>query len=272
MNLIGLPKHLRAYAKAFLNIVKTLNLSAVPLTSNPRKLFDYSQASLFYRKQVSGQGLPSMEIQEFFGSEIYHTEVILSYNTHDRWYSRRSDYLKDMIALCLICKAIKPTKIFEIGTSVGVTAQVFACNSEPNCLVYTLDLPLDYDTSTLSLDTTIVDENVMKHRRVSDYVWENLPKELVEKINPLHGDSATFDFSPYENQVDIFYIDGSHSYEYVKSDTSKAFECIKSEGVIVWHDYGRDGINGVTRYLDELSKKIQIFRVPGSSVAFTRVD
>jgi hypothetical protein len=38
--------------------------------------------------------------------------------------------------------------------------------------------------------------------------------------------------------------------------------------VIVWHDYGRWGVNGVSKYLHEVSRQYpQLCRLPGSSLA-----
>jgi len=37
---------------------------------------------------------------------------------------------------------------------------------------------------------------------------------------------------------DLIFIDGSHYYEYVKSDTQNALGCLTAGGLVVWHDYG----------------------------------
>jgi predicted O-methyltransferase YrrM len=75
---------------------------------------------------------------------------------------------------------------------------------------------------------------------------------LKSKITQLYGDSATFDFSNYRKQVDLIFIDGSHSYEYVLSDSKRALEILNSQGVIFWHDYGAEWWPGVTQALNEL--------------------
>jgi predicted O-methyltransferase YrrM len=93
--------------------------------------------------------------------------------------------------------------------------------------------------------------------------------DLGDRIHRLFGDSATFDFSPFHNQVDLFFIDGAHSYQYVRNDTEKALPCVKKGGVIAWHDYGRCGINGVSRWLHELRDDGRVIqRVPGGSLAY----
>jgi hypothetical protein len=67
-------------------------------------------------------------------------------------------------------------------------------------------------------------------------------------------------------------VDGAHSYEYVTSDTRNALACVRAGGVIAWHDFGRSGVNGVTRALRELTETgRQIYAVPGGSLAFMPV-
>jgi hypothetical protein len=42
--------------------------------------------------------------------------------------------------------------------------------------------------------------------------------------------------------------------------------------IIVWHDYGRFGINGVSRWLHEFAAQgRELYRVPGGSLAYMRV-
>ena len=73
------------------------------------------------------------------------------------------------------------------------------------------------------------------------------------RITQLYGDSATFDYTPYEGAMDFVFVDGSHSYEYVKSDTRTALKLLKPVGgVILWHDYGSPYWKGLTRALNEL--------------------
>ena len=89
------------------------------------------------------------------------------------------------------------------------------------------------------------------------------------RIHRLLGDSATFDFSPYARNIDLFFIDGAHTYEYVKNDTLKALECCHPGSVIAWHDYGRMGVNGVRRWLHEFARShFPVYRVPNGSLAF----
>jgi len=49
--------------------------------------------------------------------------------------------IAELAYMAMICRALKPRKIFEIGTFRGRTALNFALNSPDNCTIYTMDLP-----------------------------------------------------------------------------------------------------------------------------------
>jgi predicted O-methyltransferase YrrM len=71
------------------------------------------------------------------------------------------------------------------------------------------------------------------------------------KIIQLFGDTARFDFSPYFGKMDMVFIDGAHTYEYLLNDTKIARKLLKDKGVILWHDYAGDW-PGVTKALNKL--------------------
>ena len=52
-------------------------------------------------------------------------------------------------------------------------------------------------------------------------------------------------------------------------DRLNALSCCHGGSVIAWHDYGRSGVNGVSRWVDELSRDYEIYSVSGGSLAFT---
>jgi hypothetical protein len=68
------------------------------------------------------------------------------------------------------------------------------------------------------------------------------------------------------------FVDGSHSYEYVLSDTEAAWKMVKSGGLILWHDYDSRWWPGVTRALNQLQSQDPRFgrirRIDNSALCF----
>ena len=147
----------------------------------------------------------------------------------------------------------------------------FALNTSDDTKIYTLDFTKSPVAVVSKLETTITDDAYIKSSlNVNKYLFEGTNVE--HKITCLFGDSAEFDFSPFLEKVDSFFIDGAHSYDYVKSDTLNALKCCHKGSVVAWHDYGRVGVNGVTKWLLELAKENKIYSIPGGSLAFMLVE
>jgi len=168
--------------------------------------------------------------------------------------------------LATLVKELAPQSIFEIGTYNGFTTLHLAVNSPPSCRIFTLDLPPDYDAQkagTDSYDDLLVIE--LSQKSINQRFYKKHPLE--GKITELYGDSATFDFSSYYGKMDIVFIDGNHSWRYVKSDTENAFKMLSDQGIIVWHDFDYIIHQDVFFYLNALSKKYPIYYVPHTRFA-----
>ncbi len=254
---------LRLYAVAARNLLMGGNLSSLSLLANPRQMIAYATENLFsFRTVADRRGVPQKNVFEVL-PQARLAKVNLCNTNGETWFKNSASYVTDIISLCLLCQAIKPKVIFEIGTLTGYTTAHMALNCD-DCRIYTLDLPPD---GKPTLATTVIDGALVKmHEKTKRYVWEGM--DIAEKIQPLFADSASFDYSPYHGRVDLFFIDGAHSYEYVRSDTLNAMKCCHPGSVIAWHDFGRVGVNGVSRWLVEFSKKHRIYSVPGGSIAF----
>jgi predicted O-methyltransferase YrrM len=173
----------------------------------------------------------------------------------------------DLVNLCVLARLMKPKVVFEIGTMSGSTALHLAINA-PDAKVYTLDLLPD---GVPTLGTTLMDnEHIRMHGSIRPVNLTSHPAG--KRVTCLYGDSAKFDYSPFRGQVDLFFIDGAHSYEYVKNDTLRALECCHPGSVIAWHDYGRHGVNGVSKWLHELSESRKLYCIIAGSLAYMRVD
>ena len=257
------------------------NLAALTMIKQPRRMVYYSSEAIFlYKTLTDRRGLMQRNLYEVFDCQAVQ-EISLAGMDRDRSTTRQpidglpywrqgASYITDLVNLCLLCQIKKPQTVFEIGTLDGFSALHFALNTPPETVVYTLDLPRDGSISP-SLHTTIVDDSMM-HSYLSGRGYCFANEEVAKKIVCLQGDSASFDFSPYLGSVDLFFIDGAHSYEYVRSDTLNAVRCSRRGGVVVWHDFGRMGVNGVSRWISELSRSRRILSTPGGSLAFMEVE
>jgi hypothetical protein len=59
-----------------------------------------------------------------------------------------------------------------------------------------------------------------------------------KKIKHFYTNSQTFDFSQIADEdIDLFFIDGDHSYNGVYSDTKHIFEIKSEKAIVVWHDF-----------------------------------
>jgi predicted O-methyltransferase YrrM len=238
-------------------------LASLPLLIRPRQFVSFAGETLFlHRARLHHRGLPERNVYRVFpGVSVCDITLgNLADPDDDTYLFDTASYATDLVNLCLLTCLTLPQIIFEIGTLSGYTALHLALNSPPGARIYTLDLP---PTASPALSTTITDAAT----RTKALCFQGT--DIEGRVTRLFGDSATFDYSPYFEKVDLFFIDGAHSYAYVKSDTEHALRCCHPGSVIAWHDFGRVGINGVTTYLTELAKTHpQLFVVPGGSLAY----
>ncbi|MFM7007649.1 MAG: class I SAM-dependent methyltransferase [Flavobacteriales bacterium] len=135
-----------------------------------------------------------------------------------------SSMLTDFAFLQLLCKKFSVETYFEIGTWRGESAANVAPYVQN---VYTLNLP-DENLKALGQSKAYIDS----HRFFS---------REVKNVTHLFGDSAHFDFRPYEQVCDLVFIDGDHSTEAVLRDTQTALKLRKSKtSILVWHDAKSD--------------------------------
>ncbi len=165
----------------------------------------------------------------------------------------------------LTCE-LKPQTVFEIGTYNGFTTLHFAYNTPDDSKIYTLDLPPDFEVKDkvhYSYDDLLVVE--LSKKNIARRVYKQDP--MGRKIVELFGDSEKFDYTPYHGKIDLIFIDGNHSYPYVKSDTENAFKMLSERGVIIWHDFDYIIHRDVFKYLNKLSEQYPIYSIPHTRFA-----
>jgi len=172
--------------------------------------------------------------------------------------------------ICRIVKIFSPAAIFEIGTFNGRTSLNMAINIGTESKIYTLDLPQKFISKTkLRIKSG---EIKFINKEISGKQFIGTPYE--KKIIQIYADSAKYNYSQYLNTIDLVFIDGSHSYEYVINDTKIALKLLRNgKGIIIWHDYGW---NEVVQALNEFYQKDRRFlglkNIAGTSFVFIKFD
>lgn len=171
-----------------------------------------------------------------------------------QWAAPGNQSYGGLAFLVEVARFVGARRLFEIGTYNGATAWCLARNL-PTAEVHTLDLPPE---ESPALGYGVSDAG--NRRRFEHLAYETLP--LGDSRVVQHwGDSATFDFAPWRGTVDLVYVDGAHSHDYVRADSTTALDLVSDSGVVVWDDYWRR-IDGVKAILDDLP--VPLFRVPGT--------
>jgi hypothetical protein len=135
--------------------------------------------------------------------------------------------------------------------------------------VFTLDLPAD-ERAAFALapgERQYVDKPQPGARfRACGSAWQ----AAARRITQLLGDSATFDWTPYEGRAGLVFVDGSHAYDYVREDSATALRLVAKGGLVLWHDYGR--WEGVSRALEELEAEcgLGLRHIAGTSLVVWR--
>ncbi|HLZ86638.1 MAG TPA: class I SAM-dependent methyltransferase [Puia sp.] len=164
----------------------------------------------------------------------------------------------ELVSIAAIIKDNRCNTILEIGTFDGRTTRAMAMNlADENGKIYTLNLPPEMDE--VSLSTHQIDVNLAS-KVVSGERFLGTPQERY--IQQIWGDSAKFDFSPYNGKMDLVFIDGAHSEDYVANDTKKAFQLVKpAGGIILWHDAHLFGVKDFfTKWLAETHYPVYFIR------------
>jgi predicted O-methyltransferase YrrM len=204
----------------------------------------------------------SRSIDEIF-PEQRSTRLVLDYMTGEGIHTPADE----LVYLALATAAIKPGKIFEIGTFRGRTALNFALNTPEDCVIYTLDLPME-ERETIARATNEADRGIIQ-RSLTGIDYQG--KVEARKIRQLYGNSLSFDFRPYEGQMDLVFVDGAHHYEAALSDTRNALKLVSKRGVILWHDFANYGdYNDVTRAVLDLLPGEKVIQIDSSQLAIYR--
>lgn len=166
-----------------------------------------------------------------------------------------------LIALLALALDRRPRIVLEIGTYFGTTTKALAL-ALPSATIHTVDLPLDFAPADAASG---VDDHHLIARRNVGVAFRDGPANIVQHL----VDTASWDFLAAQG-AELVFIDGSHTYEYVKNDTMRCLEMCAPQATIVWHDCDRQH-PGVVRWLAEMvDRGHPIVRLAGTPLAVLR--
>lgn len=177
-------------------------------------------------------------------------------------------WLDELLILATVTRVLRPKKVFEFGTYTGLTTSVFILNSPPGASVVTLDLPRETQPAEDMIGQYLnSDLDLIRDRKLAAYLHE---LHLEGRYQQVLCDSLQFDPSPHRGSVELGFIDGAHALPFVKNDSQKMSIMAAARGIVFWHDYGGQGhLLPLARYLEELSETIPVYRISGTSLAWT---
>lgn len=177
--------------------------------------------------------------------------------------------VEDVIAIVALAKAQQPKAVLEFGTFYGSGTANLARNL-PDAVIHTIDLPPDREAAEKVIEGRPVDDLHLIQGRQLGKAFRGTPLE--QRIVQHLGDTAAYDYGVIRDEISFFLIDGSHTYEYAKSDTLKAFGVAQGASMFAWHDCDETH-PGVTRWLGELvDAGLPVYRIEGTVVACLRAS
>ena len=178
----------------------------------------------------------------------------------------------DAEAWILAVLAKRARRMFEFGTCTGKTAYLWARNSPEDARVVTVTLAPDQlsDYTQEAADDPLDVQFALKESSHSEFLYSDSP--VASKVEQLFADSKALDVSPWAGRCDLVFVDGSHAYSYVVSDSEKALQLVAPGGLVLWHDYaGPRHAAGVYRALNDLAQRLPLVRLEGTTlVAYRR--
>jgi hypothetical protein len=255
---MGFPSLQAGLVRQSLDTLQGLNLCAIRLALRRSPMLrTYISTCLRRFDDMAGNGLPVKNpiagLEEGTGQVL---SVPLQFKT-----GGGTDTL-EILTLAAIAKVRKPRRVFEIGTYNGKTTSVFLLNTPEESQVFTLDLPPSGGVAENYLPS---DVELVNNRRTDDFL---VPFRSSERYHQLYCDSKLFDPEPFRDSIDLGFIDGAHTRDFVQNDTEKMAIMMAPDGLVLWHDYGGKGsFRPLADYLESLP--CAMCRITGTSLAWT---
>lgn len=161
--------------------------------------------------------------------------------------------------------------MFEFGTCTGRTAYLWALNSHADARIHTITLSPQGTTNYRAEagDDAAATRDALSESVFDSFYYSGTP--VAGKVCQIFGDSKEFDETPLSGQCDLVFVDGSHAYSYVVSDSEKALRMVRKGGIVLWHDYrGPRGVPDVFRALNDLGRRLPLVHIADTSLVAYR--
>jgi hypothetical protein len=218
-------------------------------------------------RRVSPEGFDPIFRLTSFGPSL---ETVVRYSSSMGVHGGTSDREAWILAVL----ATRARIMFEFGTCTGKTTHLLAMNSPADAIVHTLTLAQGQEGQYAggAGDDRHDTRAALRESSAAGFVYSNTPEE--SKIRQHYGDSKAFDQKSLAGKCDLVFVDGSHAYSYVVSDSRKALEMVAPGGMVLWHDYrGFYKPRGVYKALNELAKDVELVHLKGTSlIAYRRQE
>jgi len=254
---------------AVVDAVKTASFAALQLAVKDRRLARaYWSESVRRYHEMRGSGLPGRDPLEYiyqreWGRRSPNDRIQLPMPMPAGGGTR----LDELAILASVARTLQPSVVFEIGTFAGRTTSVFILNA-PNARVFSVDLPPEASAESLAAEGYLgTDVALVRQRQVGAFLRKT---GLADRYTQILCDSRVLDASRHAASVELAFIDGAHTVEYVRNDTEKVAAMMAERGLVFWHDYGGVGrFRDLTTFLEMLARRIDVYRVPGTTLAWT---
>ena len=142
-----------------------------------------------------------------------------------------------------------------VGVEVGVWEGQNALRIVNNVNLIKLYLVDPWHSYDRNKDLFIPDspkDHELRYQKVKQLFENNKNVEIIRKTS----EDASKDFD--DNSLDFVYLDGDHSYEYMRKDLEVWYPKVKLNGVLCGDDYGHLCGHGVVKAVDEFSFKKKV--------------
>ena len=168
---------------------------------------------------------------------------MITFNTETQAFGIQQQFKCSGFGLGELVKKMQNPIVLEIGSDVGDTAN-FLLDSNPTLNLTSVDPYSNY----LDWNGRMLDERDDMCKKMNDRM-----KPYSDRFTHIRktSDDATEMFE--DEQFDVVFIDGLHTYEQLSKDCENYYSKVKEGGVFAGHDF--TAIEGVNRAVKEFAEK-----------------